>query len=491
MSRSSTLVDLDTRPDEDTSDVRATPRDARFAAVVAVLALVAGLAYAPPWRVGGDIPVGFAGRFQAGDLQVEESGEWVDVPRGELLADGSTVRSERGADIQVENGTVSLGAASRAVLDPAVELEAGSLLVSVDQRERAVQVGALTASGRGTWRVDAAGATRVGVYSGSVDIGGPSATGLAVDSLRQASLTGGSLPERTLPLAYGNEDPWDQRFLAGIIATDRQVARLERALTAEFGTGGRPGTFYETFAPVEGAIRDALSEFVSPAADGGLGPPADVLLSVVVTDLIVDAVGLEVEEAIGKVVELRRDGATWGLLLAIYGLGGDDLRAAVDETLRGPALEAAREAIAAADAASSTGTNAGAGSGQAPAPGEGDAGDGPRGEGPFPDAPGEPPLDPDDPCQAQECEPVEDAVGDLTGVLDDAPAPTGDTSDDPDPLPSLPAPTAGPGIDAPDAVPSVSAPTVEVPGVEAPSVGSPSVDATEAGSVVPDASGLG
>lgn len=301
-------------------------RAARLSAWVAVLALVGGLAIAPPWARFDDVPPGFAGRLISGDLQRSVDGGWTRVRGGELVPDGASVRSADGATLSLGEGSLSLAGGSLATLGETYILDSGSLLIESPQRMRTAQVGAISADGRGIWRVDAAPVERFGVYDGGIGVGAEGVEGLSAQLLDQVDLLAGRLPARALPLRYSLDDPWDARLLAPAIAADRQVAQLERALAAEYGSDPRDTDFYAAFGPsdVAAALEDHDALDV-PAPEG--------IIYVAVADLLAETRALDPRAAVGRTVGLRRDGATWGLVLQRHGLNPADLLAATGEAL--------------------------------------------------------------------------------------------------------------------------------------------------------------
>lgn len=413
------------RPREDAERDRVRPsRTSRVSAWVAVLAVIAGLAVAPPWRGTGGLPEGFAGRLVDGVLEREVDGGWSDVAVGELVPEGDRVRSSEGARLEVDGGELSLAAGSRAVLAAATVLETGSVLTVVDGAERTVRLQAITASGRGAWRVDADAAPRVGVYRGGVGlrVQGEAEQALALRRLEQADLIGGGLPAEPLPLRYSNADDWDVRLLAGVLAIDRQAAQVRAILEGRFGSEPLSEDFYLDFQVVDGALAEALPRFGETEGDRRVGPPADVLLGVIVTDLVRRGAALSGAEASERVITLRGAGATWGIVLALHDLGADALRGAADLLLRGGPASAP---VTAAPEEPATG-----------------APTGPDVEGTQPpptDEPTEQPTEPEPspsesgaagPCQLEPCEPVNEEVDELTDLLDEVAPGSGETVDE-------------------------------------------------------------
>lgn len=442
-------------------DLPATTRAGRIPALIAVVAVIAGLIVSPPWSTGGGVPAGFAGRLISGDLERQAGDRWVVVTVGQLVPDGAEVRSRDGAELEVRGGVVELADATAATLADELELETGSVLTDVPDGQRSVRLGPLVASGRGTWRVDRGTADRVAVYAGGVGVQleGDDDRGVALARLQEADVDGSQLPAAPLPIAYAPSDPWDARLLAELIATDRTAAQLIRSFTSRYGTAAQPPAFYRRFVIVDDAVAAGLSRLGGVTVAGRIGPPADVLLAAVVVDLLADRAGLQRVDAVDEVVAQRSAGATWGVVLARHDLGADDLREAVDLALRGAPAE---------PAITSPGPAPG-GPGPADPGGEGSTGgepdadpdDGPS--RPPSDEPTDGPSDGDDeepapgPCQAEPCEPVNETVDDLTDIVDDVVPGAGQQLDDlVSELPTIIPPGGGIGDVVDDTLPEPS-----------------------------------
>jgi hypothetical protein len=72
---------------------------------------------------------------------------------------------------------------------------------------------------------------------------------------------------------------------------------------------------------VEQTTRALSMPSASPSDGPGLGPVGVVLVHATVAVLVADRLGRDVGAAMEEVVGLRRDGATWGLVLALHDLG--------------------------------------------------------------------------------------------------------------------------------------------------------------------------
>jgi hypothetical protein len=400
------------QPDDAGVDRSARPRrEARISALIAVLALVAGLAVAPPWQSGDGIPEGFAGRLISGDLERLVDGGWGVVREGELIRDGATVRSVSGAELAVPGGSLLLGPGTRSVLDDPLRLDAGAVLTVVDA-DRRVRIGALVATGRGSWRVDAGPTERVAVYDGGVGIRPAvgDGEGLAVGRLDQAALLSGRLPSRALPLRYSADDAWDVRWLAGAVAVDREIEQVARGLRAEYGDTPRPQDFYAEFRIIDEELLDAITP-IAGAHGENVGPVATVVVHATVARMIMADAGVTADDAVAEIDALLRDGATWGLVLARRGLGPGDLLRAIDLALEEAPPPAPPAADADADAPDPDG------------PDDPIAPPSPPDDPPPPgddngDDPGDPGGVVDDIVDETE-ETAEEVVDDLTGLIDD------------------------------------------------------------------------
>lgn len=429
----STTIAPDTPTREPTADGLASGRpagsdagprrrrlDAAVAAWIAVAALLAGLVASPPWRVADDalLPAGAAALLLEGDLERQVDGAWTPLRAGDLVPSGSTVRTDAGARLGIDAGALELAGGTQATLADAYDVETGSVLVDSPDRERELTVGRLTAAGTGLWRADANAVRRVGVYLGQVEVGGTAAGTLAVDRYAQADLTGDQLPARSLPLRYETDDAWDGRFLGALFAVDRQAEALRRGFEGRFGTAPLPASRYQDMTDMDAAVA------FDGAPGAGVGPPGEVLVSLAAVRALEDRAGVAYDEAVREVADLRRDGASWGVVLARRDLVATDLRDVVDAILAGTAT-----GTVATPGGGEVAPPAGDGTGAPPAD---DAGEQPPRE-PTDDA--QPPPAPDDepapgPCQHEVCEPANETVDGLTDVLDDVVPGAGEQVDD-------------------------------------------------------------
>lgn len=381
-------------------------RPARGAAWFAIAAVAVGLVLAPP----GLGTAGFQGVGEVvdGELEALRAGVWTPLPDGaEVRRDEPLRTGVSMARLRVRGGQLSVAPGSRLTLGrDTTELAGGAVLFEGDA-VRMVELGAVEVRGRGAFRVDVHPSSRVAVYRGGVAVSDGSGQ-RSVASYEQVELTEGRTRD-PVALRYVPEDPWDARLLAAAIAVDQQVERTAASLRAVYGIQLQRPAFYEDFIAIDDVLASALPELSPIARRGAFGPPAETLIAVIVTRLLVERAGFAVDEATETISAQRRAGATWGLVLRRHDLRADDLRAAADTALRSRAI-AVEEGRA--------------------APVEDDGGSGAGGEpgGGLPDdAPpaDEPPgsQDPDGPGQ----DPPADDDGDGDGDTDDG---GGDDGDD-------------------------------------------------------------
>jgi hypothetical protein len=350
------------------ADVPAPAPAARVAAMVAVGAAVVALVLAvlSVTILGG----GGAGEVVDGVIEatLSGSGDRVQLVAGDRVPDAATLRTEDGpAAIRVGDGDLSLEDGSTLVVDGGeLALERGHLLVSSRDAIR-VEVATVVVQGRGVWRADLGATSRIGTYRGRVQADdGPRTRQLA--RFEQVDLQAGSLAGAAVPMRYSDQDRWDGQHLADALATDRLARQLETSLEAEHGPAPRPEAFFSSFAGADEAVLARLEDLAPRRQAEHVGPPATVLLGIAVADALVADGGFLPATAVGRVIELRRGGARWGLVLLAHDLGPSSLRAAAERALERAAEDPPPAALT------------------APAPGPGQT-DGPPGQGPADDGP--------------------------------------------------------------------------------------------------------
>jgi hypothetical protein len=306
---------------------------ARVAAIVAVGAAVVALVLAvlSVTILGG----GGAGEVVDGVIEatLSGSGDRVQLVAGDRVPDAATLRTADGpAAIRVGDGDLSLEDGSTLVVDgDELALERGHLLVSSRDAIR-VEVATVVVQGRGVWRADLGATSRIGTYRGRVQADdGPRTRQLA--RFEQVDLQGGSLAGAAVPLRYSDQDRWDGQHLADALATDRLARQLETSLEAEHGPAPRPAAFFSSFAGADEAVLARLEDLAPRRQAEHVGPPATVLLGIAVADALVADGGFLPATAVGRVIELRRGGARWGLVLLTHDLGPSSLRAAAERAL--------------------------------------------------------------------------------------------------------------------------------------------------------------
>lgn len=398
---------------------------ARGAAWLAIGAVVLGVVLAPPlFRGPGSNSVA---RVVSGEVEALRDGTWTSLGPGDRIRSEEPLRTQATpAELEGTVGLLSLAPGSRLALvrDGAV-LEDGALLIEADA-VRVVEFGAAVVRARGAVRVDASPAARVGVYHGgaAVEAGDRDQ---AIGAHQQLDLVEGRLGD-PLPLRYVVTDPWDARLLAGAIAVDRRVERISASLRAVYGTELQDAAFYRDFVAVDDLVAAALPDLAPRSRGDGFGPPAETLVAVVVARLLVDRAGMTVPDAIGTISSLRRDGATWGIVLLRHELDADDLRAAADEALRARATAVADGTAAPVTGAEDAQGPSGDGAGQPPAgedrdparpPNDTDRGGG-SGDGGGSDDDGDEPPGPADEAEETVTDTVEGAGELLEETVEDA-----------------------------------------------------------------------
>jgi hypothetical protein len=353
---------------------------ARIAAWVAVGAAAAALVlgtFGAGWLADDS-----AGEVVVGRLEVElaVTGEVRQLTVGDQVPAEAQLRTNGGA-ATVRLSTAELLLAPGTVVDTtdrgALILRRGSVLV---RGPGPVQLasGAVEVLGRGTWRVDVGPASRLATYRGRVQAAdGVSSRQLA--RYEQVDLRGGALDGDAAPLRYRDDDAWDQDELAEAIAVDRLADQLTTSLTATHGTALRPPSFFARFVGADEPVLDRLDDLAPRRRAAEVGPPATVLLGMTVADALVVEGGFLPGPAVSRVVDLRRGGASWGLVLAVHDLGAPALRAAASRALDQAADSPAAVGAGAATAEGGVDANdAGTGAGAASSgPGAGDGGPAP------------------------------------------------------------------------------------------------------------------
>ncbi|MFN2642480.1 MAG: hypothetical protein ABR548_11430 [Actinomycetota bacterium] len=292
-----------------------------------VLAGVLALALGCGACLGGGKNVGKTLRVasMSGTVEVQASpaAAWAPARVGQRIAPGGSVRTSAGAAAALardDGARLEVGPSSLIVVQTVrkVSLDLGRVLAATNDLTLTVSLAGIEAHGtRSTFRVDRDFSERVGVYSGEVLVIGDSST-VTVSPLQQVELTGGVLPRDTVPLIISPTDPWDRTQLADVLDLDRQLRGYGRAFVHDFGSKARDPEFYRGLAPSISA--PALAASLSQTDD-----PADVLFGVL---MAVHLKG-DVAGVLGRLLGLRRAGATWGLLAKTFHIGARDFIAIV------------------------------------------------------------------------------------------------------------------------------------------------------------------
>jgi hypothetical protein len=313
-------------------DVSAPAPAARVAALVAVGSAVVAL-------VLGVLGVTLLGGGGAGEIidgvieaTLTGSGDRVQLVAGDPVPEAATLRTEDGpATIRVSGGDLWLEDGSTLVVaGDGLALERGHLLVSSRAAIR-VEVASVVAQGRGVWRADLGTTSRVGTYRGRVQADDGRRT-QQLARFEQVDLQGASVGA-AVPLRYSEQDGWDREHLADALAMDRLARQLLTSLEADHGPAPRPPSFYSSFTGADEAVIGRLDDLAPRRQAERVGPPATVLLGIAVADALVVDGGFLPATAVGRVIELRRGGAGWGLVLVAHDLGPSALRAAAERAL--------------------------------------------------------------------------------------------------------------------------------------------------------------
>ncbi len=318
---------------------RDAARQARATAWLAVLAVLAGFLVA--FVSDEDV---FArdvmGRLESGEIEALVTGDWQPLEAGDDVPFDVDLRvgPESEAVIGVRQGTIRLAASTRAsALPGTVELEIGAALFEVDSFWLGLSP-MLIARGEGAWRLDADVTNRVAVYEGSASAASTIVQGKirpeaqTLTRLEEARVVADALAEAT-PLVYTSSDPWDVRLLTDLLAIDDVVASTSAGIARTYGSEPRPADFYEAFTVVDDGVELVLERFDTDAGEG-FGPPAAVLVAVLVTRLIADQSVMPIAQSVDEVDRYRALGATWGLILARRDLTASDFTSSLDLSLR-------------------------------------------------------------------------------------------------------------------------------------------------------------
>lgn len=303
---------------------------ARLAAGLAVLVALLGSVLGPTGQL--DVLLGpEAVTVAAGQVEALAEGEWTPLAVGARVPPGTSVRAPGGAaTLAVPGGMVDLAEGSRVTTDPETMLVAAGAVV-VRSPAAVVGDGSTVAQGTETWRYDATG--RISAYRGSSTVTDATGRATPVRALQEVRVRQGVVAEEPRPYVYADSDPFDRQYLGTAFDVDDYLAALHRGLQGEYGTAPQPTDFYLDFDGLDGLLVSSLGAVGFERVGDRVGPPADVLVSAVVTDAMAVGAGMEAEAAAEEVRDLRLAGATWGLIAQGRDLDASHVRAAADRAL--------------------------------------------------------------------------------------------------------------------------------------------------------------
>jgi hypothetical protein len=252
------------------------------------------------------------------------------------------------------------------------------------------------------FRVDRDFAVTLAVYRGQAS---PLGSGVdPVPALRQATIVaGGTLPRGPQPLAVRPNDRWDTRLLGPSIDTGLDLVRLERGLTRQFP----PRNVSQTVTQV---LSRSFPRSVIVAALRH-SRAAEAVVAAAVAQYAARLASTPLAGALNRVLDLRREGAHWIVVVATWELARQALLRDLGR-LTGliarfvappPASGGGGIGTTSSGGSSGTGTGGtvpsggagGGGGGGGPSPSGGSAGDGGGG--------GEEPPPPEPGCTGVEC----------------------------------------------------------------------------------------
>lgn len=254
-----------------------------------------------------------SGVFTASDVEgaveVRAGGDWEPLSDGRTVAASEEVRTGPGGSVTLEaDGTrYELGGDTWMIVgaDAGATAKTGSLLA---ESERPIVVGdggGVTATGPGAFRLDYG--RRVASYRGTIAIEGTSGN-IDLPPLRELTLGLAVSDVRLMVLDEG--DRWDRRYLADAIEIDRSLAPYERSFDVNAGVA-RP-------------TLEFIGTYVDPNAIGFLAPllgtrlsrtgPFDALVSLLIAIEHANVAGKPLPESFSDVLDLREQGATFGVV---------------------------------------------------------------------------------------------------------------------------------------------------------------------------------
>jgi hypothetical protein len=228
------------------------------------------------------------------------------VSKTTTIHDGDRVRVVSGAaDVRLPKAALALRRGSHVTVGPSPELLAGDLL-TVPSKQLTVRSAGSTYAVMGAARFQRRFAVTAASYKGAVAIRSAGSV-LTVPALRQATVAAlGEAPRTAEPLQYGNDDPWDRRFLLDAIELGTQLQSRADGANAQFrGQGTTPG-FYRTLMPQ----LDGVTQFTSALLDASR-PPGE---HVVGAGIALAGKQGDFGQRWQRIFSFRGEGATWGLV---------------------------------------------------------------------------------------------------------------------------------------------------------------------------------
>lgn len=242
-----------------------------------------------------------------------EGGAWRALRSGQRLPAGTEVKTELDGSVRLvaEDTAVELARASQVRIDGTDRfgvvtgsvLGEGALTLE-DLQQRVTAQG----TGRGHFRLDRRLSLRVATYEEEVRVAVPPA--IRLPRLREIVIAAGVLQSREpRPLTLVAQDRWDIRLLGDVLALERDIRSYRRGFDATYAGQATTPEFFARFLPPAGA-----AAFVGPAL--AELTPSDVLLGLLFAITISGRDATPVAQGFARVVDLRRQGASWGIVAA-------------------------------------------------------------------------------------------------------------------------------------------------------------------------------
>ena len=174
----------------------------------------------------------------------------------------------------------------------------------------------------------------VRAYDGAARVSRPGEE-RALTALRELTLAGRRLPERTRPVGYAADDHWDPLLLPEALAFDADVDRTAEGVALRYGVEPRDVAFYAGFVPLPPEAGALVAQAVPVSVDGGrlFGPPSDALVLLLVARAVADRQRVELVDALRQVLALRGEGARWGIVALATAIDTAAFAATVDQAV--------------------------------------------------------------------------------------------------------------------------------------------------------------